>query len=58
MLLKTNNTTELSEKGNGLQKAGVLALIQPYADSNNRDEQSQFYIDEPEFIYTHLHKIG
>lgn len=46
-------TTDISEKGNGLQRALTLAIIQVYAEINNSGNQSsQYFIDEPE-IYLH-----
>lgn len=49
---ENNSTTSLAEKGNGLQRALALALIQVYADMNAKDDNSPYFIDEPE-IYLH-----
>lgn len=44
--------TDISEKGNGLQRAFALAIIQVYSKYNTKDENTQYLIDEPE-IYLH-----
>lgn len=44
--------TDISEKGNGLQRALALAIIQVYSKVSTKDENTQFLIDEPE-IYLH-----
>lgn len=46
-----NHTSEISQKGSGLQRAVILALIQTYAQSFEKSEHKKpFYlvIDEPE----------
>lgn len=45
-------TTDISEKGNGLQRALALAIIQVYSNLGNKNENIQYLIDEPE-IYLH-----
>lgn len=45
--------TDISEKGNGLQRALALAIIQVFAEiKNKQDENMQYFIDEPE-IFLH-----
>ncbi|MFH4442555.1 ATP-dependent nuclease [Lactobacillus helveticus] len=53
-ILSTENgiETDISEKGNGLQRALALAIIQVYSKVSTKDENTQFLIDEPE-IYLH-----
>lgn len=53
-ILSTENgiETDISEKGNGLQRALALAIIQVYSKVSTKDEHTQFLIDEPE-IYLH-----
>lgn len=53
-ILSTENgiETDISEKGNGLQRALALAIIQVYSKVSTNDENTQFLIDEPE-IYLH-----
>lgn len=53
-ILSTENgiETNISEKGNGLQRALALAIIQIYSRFNAKEENTQYLIDEPE-IYLH-----
>lgn len=53
-ILSTENgiETNISEKGNGLQRALALAIIQIYSKFNAKEENTQYLIDEPE-IYLH-----
>jgi len=44
--------TDISEKGNGLQRSIAIAIIQIYSKLNNTDDKTQYIIDEPE-IYLH-----
>lgn len=44
--------TDISEKGNGLQRALALAIIQIYSKMENKNDNMQYLIDEPE-IYLH-----
>lgn len=44
--------TDISEKGNGLQRALALAIIQVFSKFNDEENKSQYLIDEPE-IYLH-----
>jgi len=53
-ILATENgvKTDISEKGNGLQRSIAIAIIQIYSKLNNTDDKTQYIIDEPE-IYLH-----
>lgn len=53
-ILVTENgiKTDISEKGNGLQRALALAIIQVYSNISSKEENTQYLIDEPE-IYLH-----
>ncbi|MET3357764.1 UNVERIFIED_ORG: putative ATP-dependent endonuclease of OLD family [Leuconostoc holzapfelii] len=60
ILLSDNGvSTDVSEKGTGMQRALALALIQLYAEvakpNNSQDKPILFFIDEPE---TFLHPIA
>lgn len=53
---ENNVKTDISEKGNGLQRAFALAIIQVYSKEQSKeqskDKNTQYLIDEPE-IYLH-----
>lgn len=53
---ENNIKTDISEKGNGLQRAFALAIIQVYSNvyskTHLKDKNTQYLIDEPE-IYLH-----
>lgn len=53
-ILSTENDmeTDIGDKGNGLQRALALAIIQVYSELSNKNEHMQYLIDEPE-IYLH-----
>ncbi|MDK8644964.1 ATP-binding protein [Staphylococcus condimenti] len=53
-LTENNITTEVSEKGTGMQRALAMSLIQVYSNIVNKENAKQllFFIDEPE---TFLH---
>ena len=58
-ILLTDNgvTTEVSDKGTGMQRALAMSIIQVYSDITNAENSKQllFFIDEPE---TFLHPLA
>lgn len=47
-----NGKQDISEKGSGLQRAVVLAVVQAYSNFAKKADSMQFLIDEPE-LYMH-----